>query len=190
MIDKLNNFLAAKVTLAELYLLGIALAALIILPDTIYSPPPVKMYPMSFLTAHERLLFKSEKERIEWCRRNNDCGILAEAIAYEARSESEAGKVSVAHTILNRVTDRRWGDDIKSVVYEPAQFSYTGTQIQRTKPTDKDWKSARLLAFEVLHGMIGSPVKDATHYHTIDVSPGWAKKLEYVATIDRHKFYR
>lgn len=189
-MDKLNNFLATKVSLVELYLLGIALAALIILPDTLYAPPPVKMYEMSFLTAHERLLFKSEKERIEWCKRNNDCGILAEAIAYEARSEPETGKVSVAHTILNRVSDRRWGNNIKSVVYQPAQFSYTGTQIQRTKPTDKDWKSARLLAFEVLNGMVESPVKDATHYHTLDASPGWAKRLEYVVTIGQHKFYR
>lgn len=164
---------------------------LVMLPDTLYSPPSVERPPIiQKLTEKELLIFKNDREKLAWCDGKFDCKVLAEAIAYEARSESEAGKVSVAHTILNRVKDRRWGNSIKKVVYQRAQFSYTGTQIQKTKPSSADWKSAKLLAFEVLNGLVGSPVKDATHYHTVDVSPNWANRLEYVVTIGRHIFYR
>lgn len=144
-----------------------------------------------FLTTDERKWFVSMKERIRWCKIRRDCKVLAEAIVYEARSESELGKAAVAHVILSRVNNEKWGDSIPEVVYQNKQFSYTNRgQEQKNVPRQKDWDSAYSIAYEVLNGMLMSPVGDATHYHTSYVRPKWAKKLKYVATIENHIFYR
>lgn len=192
-LNNVETFLETRLGLDGIVFAGIVAIGLIWLDASLYKPDQVDVshynYSRNHLTTKERLIFKEEKEKIEWCKRNNDCSILAEAIVYEARSDTELGKVSVAHVILNRVKDRRWGDSIKEVVYQHAQFSYT-IQKQRNVPSEKDWKSGYLIAFEVLNDLVESPVKEATHYHTKTVRPYWAKHYEVVAVVDSHIFYR
>lgn len=190
-LTSVETFLSAHLGMGGIACAGIVAIGLICLDASLYKPEQVdtSYYGHSYLTAKERLIFKDEKEKIEWCKRNNDCKILTEAIVYEARSESELGKVSVAHVILNRVKDKRWGDSIEEVVYQPAQFSYT-LEKQRNTPSKKDWKNGYLIAFEVLNDLVESPVEEATHYHTKEVRPYWAKHYEVVAVVDSHIFYR
>lgn len=191
-LNSVEKFLETHLGLDGIVFAGIVAIGLIWLDASLYKPDQVDTsysYSYNHLTAKERLIFKEEKEKLEWCKRNNDCKILAEAIVYEARSESELGKVSVAHVILNRVKDRRWGDSIEEVVYQHAQFSYT-LEKQRNAPSTKDWTNGYLIAFEVLNDLVESPVKEATHYHTKAVRPYWAKHYEVVAVVDSHIFYR
>jgi spore germination cell wall hydrolase CwlJ-like protein len=47
---------------------------------------------------------------------------LIRTIAFEAPDESDEGKAAVAHVILNRKRNGRWGDNIKDVVTHPWQF--------------------------------------------------------------------
>jgi uncharacterized membrane protein YsdA (DUF1294 family) len=63
---------------------------------------------------------------------------------------------------------------------------------QRNKPSKKDWKAGYLLAFEVMNGMMESPVGDATFYHKVNMKkfPKWASHYEVVAVMDTHIFYR
>lgn len=189
-LTSVETFLATHLGLDGIVCAGIVAIGLICLDASLYKPARVDTTSYySYLTEKERLIFKDEKEKIEWCRRNNDCNVLAEAVVYEARSESELGKVSVAHVILNRVKDNRWGDSVEEVVYQRAQFSYT-LQKQRNTPSKKDWKNGYLIAFEVLNDLVESPVEEATHYHTKAVRPYWAKHYEVVAVVDSHIFYR
>lgn len=189
-IDKIETFLATRIGMNGIICSGIISICLILLNSPPYHrPAEIDKNFSPNLSVREKLIFKEEQEKIDWCKRNNECSILAEAIVYEARSETELGKASVAHVILNRVKDSRWGDSIEKVVYQPAQFSYT-LEKQRNTPSKKDWKSGYLIAFEVLNDLVESPVEEATHYHTKVVSPYWAKHYEVVAVVDSHIFYR
>lgn len=124
------------------------------------------------------------------CARNARCNKVAEALVYEARGEPDKGQIAVAHVILNRMKDSRWPNRVIDVIHQPNQFSYLKDKHKQTKPTTDDWNRARKIAYNAINGHISSPVGDATHYHAKHVKPKWAKKLERVAVIGRHVFYR
>ena len=132
------------------------------------------------------------KDKQSWCKKDKDCTTLAEAGYYEARGESDAGVVSVLHTILNRVNkEGRWPNTIKEVVYQNKQFSYTHDGSMKHGMNDKKQVDRMLvLAYDVLHGLIDSPVGGSTHYHSTNVNPYWVSDVEYIANVDNHKFYR
>lgn len=187
MIFALDDSLSRAFSVWQIFLIGfLAIFLIFAIPS---KEKQLKFEKISFLSKQERQHFIPLSERKKRCKSQLECRILAEAIVYEARSESELGQVAVAYVIMNRVNAERWGDSIKDVVYQYKQFSYT-LQKQRTQPSNKDWKKAYLVAYEVMNGMIDSPVGDSTHYHTTSVNPKWAKSLEYVATIDKHIFYK
>ncbi|MEM7703824.1 MAG: cell wall hydrolase [Pseudomonadota bacterium] len=130
--------------------------------------------------------------------RAQDC--LAQAIWYEAASESEAGKRAVAQVVLNRVAHPSWPDSVCGVVYQGSQrstgcqFSFTcdGSLSRRAPSTlrGKTWSAARQIAGEALNGSVYAPIGHATHYHTLWVDPYWAKTLDTVGVIGAHRFYR
>lgn len=132
----------------------------------------------------------SKNETHVLCLKDAHCAKLAEAIIFEARGEPDIGKVAVAHVILNRKQDPRWGNSIRDVIHQPRQFSYLKDKHKQSKPTADDWKKAREIAYDTIFGYINSPVGAATHYHSTRVKPKWAKRLEPVAKIGQHIFYR
>lgn len=129
-------------------------------------------------------------QRAGWCRGDKGCKKLAEMITWEARGEPLEGRYAVAWVVLNRVQHSRWGDDILSVVNERKQFSYLQDMKHQSPPTQKDWTEAFIVAYDVLHGDVVSPVWDANHYHSVSVNPSWNKDMELVAQIGNHIFYR
>ena len=121
---------------------------------------------------------------------------LAQAIWYEAASESEAGQRAVAQVVLNRVAHPNWPSSVCGVVYQGSnrstgcQFTFTcdGSLARRT--TGRSWDRAQQIAAEALAGSIYAPVGLATHYHTLWINPYWASSLDHVGTIGAHRFYR
>lgn len=132
----------------------------------------------------------SKNETHALCLKDAHCAKLAEAIIFEARGEPDVGKAAVAQVVINRTKDPRWGDSIKEVIHQPHQFSYLKDKHKQTPPTNNDWITARKIAHGVISGAISNPVGEATHYHATRVKPKWAKKLEPVAKIGQHIFYR
>ena len=132
----------------------------------------------------------SKNETHALCLKDASCAKLAEAIVYEARGEPIKGKIAVAHVILNRKNDPRWPNKIVDVIKQPYQFSYLKDKHKQTPPTNNDWIVSRKIAYDTIFGYINSPVGDATHYHATRMKPKWAKKLEPVAKIGQHIFYR
>ena len=132
------------------------------------------------------------KDKQNWCNKNKDCTILSEAAYYEARGETDAGVVAVMHTILNRVNkEGRWPNTIKEVVYQNKQFSYTWDGSLKKGMNDKKQVDRMLIvAYDVLNGLIDSPVGSSDHYHTVYVNPSWSKHLNYTYHVGNHKFYR
>jgi hypothetical protein len=121
---------------------------------------------------------------------------LAQAVWYEAASESEAGQRAVAQVVLNRVAHPAWPGSVCGVVYQGSaratgcQFTFTCDGSLRRKPGGASWQRARKIAGEALGGSVYAPVGHATHYHTLWVAPYWAASLDHVGTIGAHRFYR
>lgn len=131
------------------------------------------------------------KDKQDWCKKNKDCTILAQAAYYEARGETDIGVVSVLHTILNRVAHKAWPDTVQGVVYKPKHFSYTWDgSLKRGMNNTYQVDRMNALAYDVLHGLVESPVGGSTHYHSTKVNPYWVGDVEYIANVGSHKFYR
>jgi spore germination cell wall hydrolase CwlJ-like protein len=127
--------------------------------------------------------------------RSLDC--LAQAVYYEARSESEDGQRAVAQVVLNRVRHPAWPNSVCGVVYQGpmrvgggCQFTFTCDSSLRYRAAGPGWDRARQIAAEALAGRTFAPVGLSTHYHTSAVFPSWAPRLVKTAVIGAHNFYR
>ena len=126
--------------------------------------------------------------------RSLDC--LAQAIYYEAASESEDGQRAVAQVVLNRVRHPAWPNTVCGVVYQGpmragggCQFTFTCDGSLLRRAGGPAWTRARMLAAEALAGRVYEPVGLSTHYHTTAVFPSWAPRLARTTLIGAHQFY-
>ncbi len=121
---------------------------------------------------------------------------LAEAIYYEARSESVDGQKAVGEVILNRVKHKAFPNTICEVVYQGAerttgcQFSFTCDGSTAKLPYGKHWQEAKRIAAHMMIGASAPLTNRATHYHTVNVNPKWASTLRQLRQYDTHVFYR
>ena len=126
--------------------------------------------------------------------RSLDC--LAQAIFYEARSESEDGQRAVAQVVLNRVRHPAFPNSICGVVYQGAklrtgcQFTFTCDASLAYRAAGSAWDGARSVDAEAMSGQVYDPVETATHYHTTAILPYWASSLTRQAVVGAHIFYR
>jgi spore germination cell wall hydrolase CwlJ-like protein len=123
-----------------------------------------------------------------------DC--LAEAVYYEARSESVRGQYAVAEVVMNRVKDKNFPDTICGVVFEGhfretgCQFTFTCDGSRLAQPRGESWDRARAIALNVRLGLNKPVTRKATHYHTDYVDPYWSDSLVQTTVIGTHIFYR
>lgn len=150
-----------------------------------------------------RLYVAPEDKTSDWrqveCRDNVGCNKLAEAVFFEGRGEPLDGQYAIAYTVVNRRDASRWPDTVKDVVNQKkngvCQFSYI---CQLTAPRRAAMIAAEPhawdVALKVAHKVFFFEVEDVTggadHYHATYVDPGWAKRLEYVAQLGDHIFYK
>jgi len=127
--------------------------------------------------------------------RARDC--LAQAVYYEARSETEDGQRAVAQVVLNRVRSPAFPHSVCGVVYQGpmrvgggCQFTFTCDGSLAAAPAGDAWIRARTIADQALAGRVFAPVGLATHYHANYVSPAWAPRMIPLAAIGLHDFYR
>jgi spore germination cell wall hydrolase CwlJ-like protein len=122
---------------------------------------------------------------------------LANAIYFEARSESLRGQAAVAQVVLNRVRNPAYPASICGVVYQnehwrnACQFSFAcdGRKDVVTEPSR--YKTAKEIAMAVTAGKIFLPeVGSSTHYYASYVNPGWARSMHKMVKIGLHIFYR
>lgn len=141
---------------------------------------------------------------------------LAENIYFEARNESVAGQAAVADVVLNRVNDRRFPNTVCEVVTEGpvketwktkqtpdpndavfipirnrCQFSWYCDGKPENINNKKAWIKAQYIAYQMIYaGRYRGITEGATHYHAHYVNPKWASEIQFVSSIDTHKFYR
>jgi len=161
--------------------LPLVLATLAIVPAT----------PARALEAAEPFSASPDPEMFE---RSLQC--LAEAIYYEARSESDDGQRAVAQVVLNRVRHPAYPNSVCGVVYQGServtgcQFSFTCDGSMGGGIEPYAWDRARSIAAAALHGSVYRPVGLATNYHTTAIRPYWAPSLVQQTVIGAHIFYR
>ncbi|WP_238380950.1 cell wall hydrolase [Alkalilacustris brevis] len=121
---------------------------------------------------------------------------LARALYFEARGEGITGQFAVAAVVLNRVESASYPDTICGVVNQGAQRS-SGCQFSFTCDGNSDrisesdaYDIARRIARLMKDGAPRDLTSEATHFHTVAVSPGWAARLDRTARIGAHLFYR
>lgn len=119
---------------------------------------------------------------------------LAQAIYYEAGFEGEVGRRAVAQVVLNRVRHPAFPHSVCGVVYQRTagvcQFTFACDGALARTPIPALWERSLREAREALAGRVERAVGMATHYHADYVYPAWAPRLEKVAAIGRHLFYR
>lgn len=121
---------------------------------------------------------------------------LARAIYFEARSESEIGRLAVAQVILNRVKSPFYPDTICEVVYQNAtqanacQFSFACDGKSDQPRRGAAWKVANTLAARAMAGDGAvQAIATATNYHADYVVPKWSGTMTRLVKIGRHIFY-
>jgi hypothetical protein len=123
---------------------------------------------------------------------------LIRTMVFEASGETRVGMAAVAHVILNRTRNGKWGDSIKDVVTQPWQFEPWMTrrkEIMKLSPDDPRYLDAAQIADAVLAGEMPDPTAGATHFlNPVIVRqrrggslPKWARGEGH--PIGRHTFY-
>jgi N-acetylmuramoyl-L-alanine amidase len=130
---------------------------------------------------------QADRQQLECLRQN---------IYWEARNQSVRGQEAVAWVTLNRVWDARWPNTICDVVYQPAQFSWTLTKNDHTRPRANEqdaWERAHAIAQGVLiaHAQAKpDPTSRSVYFHTTDIRPSWASSKTPTVVLEDHIFYR
>ena len=126
---------------------------------------------------------------------------LAEAMYYEARDQGWRGMLAVGIVIQNRVKDARYPDDACGVVRQgkyrngnpvrhKCQFSYY-CDGKPERPAEKEaWRQAvDIAALLTTTDVEIAGLEGATHYHSVEVQPSWAKAFSPRKQIGDHLFY-
>ncbi|MEM7507678.1 MAG: cell wall hydrolase [Pseudomonadota bacterium] len=128
--------------------------------------------------------------------KSDEWACLTQALYFEARGETLMGQVAVAEVILNRVDSRKYPNSVCGVISQGenrgkgCQFSYRCDGLSDKMHETKAYNQVGKVAWVMLQGKPRIITGDATHYHTTDVRPRWAKRLVKTARIGDHLFYR
>lgn len=160
--------------------------------DTKDTRPKMKPKTLSATPRYTRDWLKSQPKAsgdAEW-------RCLTEALYYEARGETLKGQFAVAEVILNRVDSKRYPNSVCGVVKQGAnrktgcQFSYNCDGVPEVFGERRAYQNVGKVAKAMLNGAPRTLTDGATHYHTRNVRPSWARKLHHTTKIGVHHFYR
>jgi spore germination cell wall hydrolase CwlJ-like protein len=120
---------------------------------------------------------------------------LALAMYYEAAFEGPGGRLAVAQVVLNRVRHPAFPHTVCAAVFQRSagdvcQFTFACDGAMRRPRLPALWQQTQIEAAAALGGAVYAPVGMATHYHADYVFPYWAPRLEKIAVVGTHVFYR
>ena len=137
---------------------------------------------------------------------NNDIYCMAQNIYFESGNQPLAGKVAVAHVVLNRLEHMNYPTSICGVVYQAklkqnwkgnmvpvlhqCQFSWYCDGKSDDPVDSPTWLKSLHVARDVIQGAYPDITEGSTHYHSDSVYPYWADSLNETVYINNHIFYK
>jgi hypothetical protein len=136
---------------------------------------------------------------------NDQRDLMTRMVMMEAGNQSRLGKEAVAHVIMNRVADGRYGDGVQGVLTKKSQFEPWGNPSTRAQmlstPTDSPrYQAAKDAVDRVLSGEAPDPTNGATHFLNKATSSsrgdsamnagGWGRTGRDQVTIGAHTFMK
>jgi hypothetical protein len=130
-----------------------------------------------------------------------DRDLIIKTVLGEADDQPDRGKAAVAHAILNRVADGRWGDTPSKVVLARGQFepwSTRAAELSNIDPQSRKYQRTGAIVDDVIGGKIPDETGGATHFlDPVMVRkrrggslPDWASEDGATVSIGDHRFYR
>jgi spore germination cell wall hydrolase CwlJ-like protein len=156
----------------------------------------MRLHPRIAVVAALALLAAAALSRGAAAGDDDEITCLALTIYYEARGESEQGKLAVGHVVMNRTRDGRFPDGVCDVVREggeqrhQCQFSWWCDGLS-DRPRDKPaLRQSLRLAEAIYDGCLPDPTRGALWFHSTAVKPAWSRTSGPGKKIGRHVFYR
>tara|TARA_B110000967_G_scaffold46401_1_gene46747 strand:+ start:1258 stop:1671 length:414 start_codon:yes stop_codon:yes gene_type:complete len=130
---------------------------------------------------------------------------LALNLYWEARDQPVIGQIAVGLSTMNRVSDKRYPDNVCDVVKQAkyhawdmenpvrhrCQYSWFCDGMSDEPTNGKAMLEATILAQNIYYGRVTDTSLGATHYHATWIeTPYWAHEMTTLFTIDDHIFYR
>ena len=122
--------------------------------------------------------------------------IAVRTLDQEARGEPVAGQQAVAHVIVNRLKDGRWGTTLAAVCLAPYQFSgwnaHDPNRIRTLEMPDDDSGLVKLRPImQAALGGEADPTSGAMWYYAALIpKPGWAVGAEFCGQFGSQLFYK
>lgn len=121
----------------------------------------------------------------------NELSCMACVIYYEARGESEQGRLAVGAVVMNRVENPRFPSTVCRVVFQRSQFSWIQPSVRRGVRLDPvSWARSIALARQILSAKYDDPSNGALYFHNRRVSPNLGRHRQTTAIIGAHIFKR
>lgn len=138
----------------------------------------------------------------------NEYACMIKAIHFEAKGESELGKIAVANVILNRVESSRFPSSICGVIEQgpeysngipkrhKCQFSWycdgRSDDIMITNEIEREsFAETALIAFNAVNGNLSDVTNGSDHYYAHDkVTPYWKSYGKSFIIIGNHTFVK
>jgi spore germination cell wall hydrolase CwlJ-like protein len=177
--------LLRKNTLAFGFLFGIIFG---ILTTSIAHPKQVPIVPV---VIEKQVIVKVPVRLTNFDKKQIAC--LTDNISYESNNQSDNGKAAVAHVVLNRIKERKFGNTACSVITQKrnntCQFSWVCHT--KAKIDSDDRIENKRIAENVYLGNIPDNTGGATYYHAkwMKTYPMWSNKFKKTTRIESHIFY-
>tara|TARA_B100001063_G_C16569490_1_gene455087 strand:- start:113 stop:628 length:516 start_codon:yes stop_codon:yes gene_type:complete len=152
------------------------------------------------------LVFAFIAQELKASDQNGERYCMAQNIYFEAANQSFAGKLAVAHVVINRTEDLQFPNEICDVIYQAkTKVNWKGNEVPirnqcqfswycdglSDEPVDSvTWIKSLRIADLVLTGEYKDITEGALWYHADYIYPYWADELEEVTQIDNHRFYK
>lgn len=120
-----------------------------------------------------------------------DLQCMTDNIYFEARGEPILGQAMVGHSVLNRVKDKRWPNEVCKVVYQKKQYSWT-TEKKKAINDRKAYILSSNLAYTLLANRDFEEPTGVTNYLRCDWrgKVDWWKSMTFLGQIGDHCFYK
>lgn len=114
---------------------------------------------------------------------------MTKVVHREAGNQSRAGKLAVAHVVLNRIRSNRFPSKVCDVANQPGQFFKLSSYNPRRDTAM--WAAAHEVALAALTGEAEDTSKGAMFFHATYVRPdSFFRTRERLVQLQDHIFYR